>query len=262
MHILDLIWPPKLNSGFLRVWQRNFLYFRKTWTVSLFWVILEPLMYLGAIGFGLGAFVSNINGVSYVDFFFPGLLCSTGMMVAFFEGTYGSFTKLTHQRTYATIMLTRIGPEEISMGELLWAGTKGYISVCGVALVAGFLGLVETWRIVPALGILLLLCWLFASLAMIMTSYARNYDSFIYSTSGLIVPMSLLSGTYFPIEQLPSGLKYIAYLFPLTHGVQAVRGVLREGFTMAVGIHCLILLIAAILAMNFAIYRIRGKLLK
>ena len=123
MKFVDMIRTPKMNSGFLRVWSRNFLYFRKTWTVSLFWVLLEPLMYLGAIGFGLGTFVANIGGHSYIDFFFPGLLCSTGMMVAFFEGTYGGFTKLTHQRIYATIMLTRIGPEEIALGELLWAGT-------------------------------------------------------------------------------------------------------------------------------------------
>lgn len=262
MKFIDMVRTPKMNSGFLRVWSRNFLYFRKTWTVSLFWVLLEPLMYLGAIGFGLGTFVSNIGGHSYVDFFFPGLLCSTGMMVAFFEGTYGGFTKLTHQRTYATIMLTRIGPEEIALGELLWAGTKGYISVCGVALVAAFFGLIDTWRIIPALAILLLLCWLFASLAMIMTSYARNYDSFIYSTSGFIVPMSLFSGTYFPIDQLPTFLKYAAYLFPLTHAVQAVRGVLQDGFTTAVGIHVLVLLVLGVLAMNIAIYRIRGKLLK
>lgn len=262
MKFVDMIRTPKMNSGFMRVWSRNFLYFRKTWTVSLFWVLLEPLMYLGAIGFGLGTFVANIGGHSYVDFFFPGLLCSTGMMVAFFEGTYGSFTKLTHQRTYATIMLTRIGPEEIALGELLWAGTKGYFSVCGVALVAAVFGLIDTWRIVPALAILLLLCWLFASLAMIVTSIARNYDSFIYSTSGFIIPMSLFSGTYFPIEQLPGGLKYAAYLFPLTHAVQAVRGILQDGFTVAVGIHTLVLLVLGVLAMNIAIYRIRGKLLK
>lgn len=262
MKVSDIIQTPKMSSGFIRVWSRNFLYFRKTWTVSLFWVLLEPLMYLGAIGFGLGAFVSNINGQSYVDFFFPGLLCSTGMMVAFFEGTYGGFTKLTHQRTYSTIMLTRISPEEIAFGELLWSATKGYLSVCGVAFVAALFGLIESWRILPALLVLMLLCWLFASLAMIMTSIARNYDSFIYSTSGFIVPMSLLSGTYFPIEQLPGGLKYVAYLFPLTHGVQAVRGILREGWSLSIGIHILVLLVAGLVMMNIAIYRIRAKLLK
>lgn len=262
MKFIDMVITPKMNSGFLRVWSRNFLYFKKTWTVSLFWILLEPLMYLGAIGFGLGAFVSNINGHAYIDFFFPGLLCSTGMMVAFFEGTYGSFTKLTHQRTYSTIMMTRIGPEEIAFGELLWSGSKGYISVLGVAIVAAFFGLVDTWRIFPALLILLALCWMFSSIAMIVTSYARNYDSFIYSTSGFIIPMSLLSGTYFPLEQLPTALKYLAYLFPLTHAVQAVRTLLQEGFTAAVGIHTVVLLTLGLLAMNIAIYRIRGKLLK
>jgi lipooligosaccharide transport system permease protein len=262
MRAADIFITPKMNSGFKRVWSRNFLYFRKTWTVSLFWVVLEPVMYLGAIGFGLGAFVSNINGQSYVDFFFPALLCSTGMMVSFFEGTYGGFTKLTHQRTYSTIMLTRIGPEEIAFGELLWSGTKGYFSVCGVAFVAAFFGLIDTWRIIPALAILLILCWLFASIAMIMTTLARNYDSFIYSTSGFIVPMSLLSGTYFPLEQLPAGLKYVAYLFPLTHAVQAVRGVLHEGWSLKIGIHILVLLVAGLITMNIAIYRIRAKLLK
>jgi lipooligosaccharide transport system permease protein len=262
MKFIDIIRTPRLSSGFSKVWSRNFLYFRKTWTVSLFWVVLEPLMYLGAIGFGLGAFVSNINGHSYVDFFFPGLLCSTGMMVSFFEGTYGGFTKLTHQRTYATIMMTRIGPEEIAFGELLWSATKGYISVCGVAFVAMFFGLIDNWRIFPALLVLLILCWLFASLAMIMTSYAKNYDSFIYSTSGFIVPMSLLSGTYFPIEQLPVGLKYVAYLFPLTHAVQAVRGLLDPKWTITTGVHILVLLFAGLIAMNIAIHRIRNKLLQ
>jgi len=262
MRAVDILRTPKMNNGFKAVWARNFLYFRKTWTVSLFWILLEPLMYLGAIGFGLGAFVSNIGGHPYIDFFFPGLLCSTGMMVAFFEGTYGGFTKLTHQKTYATIMLTRIGPEEIALGELLWSATKGFLSVGGVALVASFFGLIDTWRILPALGVLLIMCWLFASLAMITTSYARNYDSFIYATSGFIIPMSLLAGTYFPIEQLPGGLKYLAYLFPLTHAVQAVRGLLQEGFTTAVSVHVLVLLVLGLISMNIAIARIRTKLLK
>lgn len=262
MKISEILRPPKVTSSFTRVWARNFLYFRKTWTVSLFWILLEPLMYLGAIGFGLGAFVSNMEGHSYIDFFFPGLLCSTGMMVTFFEGTYGSFTKLTHQRTYATIMLTRVGPEEIAYGELAWAATKGYISVIGVAIVASFFGLVESWRIFPALLVLMLLCWLFASLAMIMTSIARNYDSFIYSTSGLIVPMSLLSGTYFPIDQLPNSVKWISYLFPLTHAVQAVRGILQNGWNPTVSLHVLVLLMLCLICMNIAVYRIRNKLLR
>ncbi|MGE0631704.1 MAG: ABC transporter permease, partial [Pseudobdellovibrionaceae bacterium] len=85
--IAFLIRLPQSGPGVREVWHRNFLYFRYSWKVSVFWIILEPLFYLGAIGYGLGAFVSNIQGISYVDWFFPGLLCSTAMMVSFFEGT-------------------------------------------------------------------------------------------------------------------------------------------------------------------------------
>lgn len=253
---------PTVNSGAFKVWSRNFMYFKKTWLVSLFWIVLEPVIYLGAIGFGLGAFVNNMGGMSYIEFFFPALLSTTAMMVAFFEGTYGNYTKLTHQKTYATIMLTRVGPEEIVAGELLWATSKGFFGVIGVTIVALFFGLIDSYRIFLALPILFLMSALFSCIGMILTSYARNYDSFIYSTSGLIVPMSLLSGTYFPLDQLPAALRYVAYLFPLTHAVAAVREVLHQGPTLWVLIHVLILLVATWICMNIAFFRIRKKLLK
>ena len=253
---------PTIHSGAFKVWSRNYLYFKKTLMVSIFWVIIEPMIYLGAIGFGLGAFVNNMGGMSYVEFFFPALLCTTAMMVAFFESTYGAYTKLTHQRTYSTIMLTRIGPTEIVVGELLWAASKGFFGVLGVTTVSAFFGLIDSYRIILILPVLFLVSWLFSCIGMFMTSIAKNYDSFIYSTSGLIVPMSLLSGTYFPLDQLPTGLQYLAYLFPLTHGVAAVRGILHHGFSWMIGLHVALLLIACIVMMNISVRRINEKLLK
>jgi lipooligosaccharide transport system permease protein len=260
--LTDYFGFPQVHSGAFKVWSRNYLYFKKTWMVSAFWIVLEPLIYLGAMGFGLGAFVNNMDGMSYIEFFFPALLCTTAMMVAFFEGTYGNYTKLTHQKTYSTIMLTRIGPDEIVVGELLWAACKGFFGVLGVAFVSSFFGLIDSYRILLALPVLFLLSWLFSCFGMFMTSVARNYDSFIYSTSGLIVPMSLLSGTYFPLEQLPTGLRYVAYLFPLTHAVAAVRTILYQGLTWMVLVHVLILLLLGLVMMNISIRRIRKKLLR
>jgi lipooligosaccharide transport system permease protein len=262
MKLKDYFSIPKFNDGAVKVWQRNFLYFKKTWLVSIFWIVLEPVIYLGAIGFGLGSFVSNIGGLSYIEFFFPALLCTTAMLVAFFEGTYGNYTKLTHQKTYATIMLTRVGPEEIVAGELLWASSKGFFGVMGVTVVAIFFGLIDSYKILLALPVLFLISAMFSCVGMIFTSIARNYDSFIYSTSGLIVPMSLLSGTYFPLEQLPTGLRYVAYLFPLTHGVAAVRGILHNGNVWWIVAHIFVLLIATWVCMNISFRRIRRKLLK
>ncbi|MFP5518317.1 MAG: ABC transporter permease [Bdellovibrionia bacterium] len=250
------------NSGLVKVWQRNWLFFKKTWLVSLFWVVIEPVFYLGAIGFGLGAFVSNIQGMSYIEFFFPALLCSTAMMVSFFEGTYGSYTKLTHIKTYSTIMLTPIGPNEIIFGEILWSASKGFFGVLGVSLVAGFFGLLQDANLLIALPVLFLIALSFASFAMLMTSVARNYDSFIYSTSGIIVPMSLLSGTYFPLEQLPTALKYVAYVFPLTHGVSAVRNIIAGNFSWVIGVNIFVLLVFILVFSSIASRRIRLKLIR
>lgn len=253
---------PKMSDGVKNVWLRNYLYFKKTWLVSLFWIVLEPVVYLGAIGFGLGSFVSNIGSMSYVEFFFPGLLCSTAMMVAFFECTYGSYTKLTHQKVYQTIMLTRIGPEEVIVGEILWGASKAFIGVLGVCVVSMFFGLLDSWRLIFIFPILFILSFLFACVGMIFTSFAKSYDSFIYSTSGLIVPMSLLSGTYFPVEQLPTSVKYLSYIFPLTHAVTSVRSGLYEGLSAGVIGHVAFLLALTIFLFKFALKRVRAKLLK
>lgn len=262
MTLKELWHWPDIHEGYIRVWQRNFLHFKKTFSVSVFWTVLEPLMYLAGIGYGLGSYVNSINGVSYLDFFFPGLLCSTAMMVSFFEGTYGNYTRLSQQKIYSSIMLTQIGPAEIVFGELLWAASKGFFGICGVTLVASFFGLVDSYRIVFALLILFLLAWLFSCLAMIFTSMAKNYDSFIYATSGFILPMSLISGIYFPVEQLPSFLKIISYILPLTHGVAAVREVLTQGFTYTLLLHVCILILISYLLTNISLYKIRKKLLR
>lgn len=213
-----------------QVWRRNYLQFKRSWLVSLFWIVIEPLFVLGAMGFGLGSFVSTINGVSYADFFYPGLICMSSMFVSFFVSTYDNFSKLTYQKVFATQILSPIEPQEILVGEVLWAATKGTFSAFGVSVVAASIGLVDTWRIFPALGIVFLSSLVFSAFGMLVTTLVRNYDQIIYPSSGIIIPLSLFSGTYFPIEQLPYGLKYIAYISPLTHSTRAVRSLILTGF--------------------------------
>jgi lipooligosaccharide transport system permease protein len=228
--------------------------------VSLFWIVLEPLFYLFAIGYGLGSFVSTIQGHSYIEYFLPALLCTTAMFVSFFEATYGNFTKLTHQKTYNTILLAPISASEIVLGELLWCASKGFLGVLGVTAVACFTGLIKTWLIGPALIVLFLLCFVFSCLGMLITSVARNYDSFIYATSGLIIPMSLMSGTYFPLQQLPPWMAKIAYVLPLTHGVAAVRSLLLEEPNVMIAVHASYLVLFAIVAMNWSAARIERRM--
>lgn len=183
------------------------------------------------------------------------------MMVPFFEGTYANFTKLTHQKIYTSILLTPIEPDEIIYGELLWCATKGFFSACGVLLISIFFGLVHTWMVIPALLILFLTSWLFSCLAMVVTSLARNYDSFVYATSGFIIPMSLVAGTYFPVSHMPKVLQFLAYVLPLTHAVSLVRALINESFENIHYFNLAYLVFFTWIAMNLATKRIRKKLI-
>ncbi len=226
----------------IHVWFRNFLFFKKTFFVSIFWTVIEPLMYLGALGYGFGRYVPPIEGLSFLDFYFPGLLCSTAMMVSYFESTYPNYTKLTYQKTFSTIMLTPLTYKDILLGEILWGATKGIIGVFGVLLISSFFGLFS-WSYLLILPILFLLCLVFSAFGMIMISLAKNYDTFIFSTSGLIIPLSLISGTYFSLKDIPEFFRWLAYLFPLSHATQTVRGILYRGFDGMYLVHILVLVI-------------------
>ncbi len=252
---------PSSTSLIIQVWRRNFLQFKKSWLINVFWIVLEPLFYLVALGYGVGAYVDQVRGVSYADFFFPALLCVTSMFVSFFVSTYDTFSKLSYQKIYKTMILTPITPREIVLGEILWGASKGLFSAFGVTLVASLFGHVDTWLIFPALGIVFITAIIFSALGLLVTSWVRNFEMIIYATSGFIVPMSLFSGTYFPIEELPLGLEFLCYLFPLTHAVACVRELLLlKTVSAAFAVHLGILVILALVLTRYAIKRIDAKL--
>ncbi|MFN7728663.1 MAG: ABC transporter permease [Bdellovibrio sp.] len=230
------------------VWSRNFLQFRKTWLVSVFWIVLEPLFVLAALGYGLGSYVPQVNGVSYLEFFLPALLCNTTMLVAFFECTYANFTKLSHTKLYQTALLTPMMPNHLLGGEVLWGASKAMFSAIGVLAIASMMGAVGSVKIILALPVIFLSSCFFAMLGMLFTSIVKNYDQIIYPSSGLIVPLSLFSGTYFPLDALPQAMQVLSYLSPLTHVVAATRAIEQGQFSamLVVNVAFLILLFAVL----------------
>lgn len=250
-----------MKRGYQKVWSRNFYYFRKTWLVTAFWTVLEPLMYLGAFGYGVGSFINNVEGMAYVDFFFPGLLCTTALLVAYFESTYTNYTKLTHQKLYSSWLLTPLDAKEIILGEILWGATKGFIGSLGVLLVSTAFGLVKTWMFLPALLVVFILAFIFACVGMIFTSFAKNYDSFIFSSSGILIPMTLISGTYFPIDSLYIVLKIVAYIFPLAHAVDIVRGLMTGQIKVIYIFQLVYMLLLAFGLLKIAVSRLEKKLI-
>jgi len=216
---------PRLTRRVWKVWQRNFDVFLKTITSNFLPSLLEPILYLLALGLGLGVFIQSIEGVPYINFIAPALVAISVMNGSFFECTFGSFVRMYFQKTFDAIIATPVSVEEVIAGELVWGATRATINSTMVLVVIAAFGLISSplFLLVPLLSFLGGL--MFASIAMCFTAIAPNIDFFNYPSFLLVTPMFLLSGTFFPLSQLPLPVQTVAQVFlPLTHVVNIVRG--------------------------------------
>src|SRR5213594_4002652 len=164
----------------LRVWRRN-LESWKRYAPSFFVAALgEPIFYLLAIGYGLGRFVAQIDGLPYAAFLAPGMIAFTAMNTATFETTFGSFTRMTQQNTYIAILATPCSVADIVAGDILWAATKSVIGVCFVLTVIALFGLLSSLWALALVPFGFLIGLLFASLGLVVTARAPSYDFFNY----------------------------------------------------------------------------------
>jgi len=225
---------PQLTYRVWKVWRRNFDVFMKTFKVSFFPPLLEPIFYLAALGFGLGTLIQPsakaLGGLSYFQFIVPALISITIMYSSFFECTYGSFVRMYYQRTFDAIIATPISVEEVIGGEILWGATRALIgSSIVLAVVAAFGLVIKPSLITSSYFILVLplafLCGLmFSSIALCFTAAAPNIDFFNYPQYLFITPMFLLSSTFFPLTVLPKALQIFSEsVLPLTHTVNLTR---------------------------------------
>ena len=218
--------PPRLSRRFVSVWRRNFNVWRKLLGPSIVGNFGEPLLYLLALGYGFGRMVGEVGGLPYMVFLASGIVCSSAMTAASFESMYSAFTRMHMQQTWAAMLHAPLEVEDVLLGEVLWAGTKALINSAAILLVAIALGLVADWRAVWVLPIVLLTGVCFACMAMVVTALARSYDVFTYYFTLVLTPMLLLSGVFFPLDQLPPAVVVGAQLLPLAHAIQLIRPLL------------------------------------
>lgn len=216
---------PRLTRKVWKVWQRNFDVFLKTIKTNFLPSLLEPILYLLALGLGLGGFIQSIDGVPYINFIAPALVAVSIMYSSFFECTYASFVRMYFQKTFDAIIATPVSVEEVIAGELVWGATRATINSTVVLVVIAAFGLISSplFLLMPLLAFLGGL--MFASIAMCFTALAPNIDFFNYPAFLFVTPMFLLSGTFFPLSQLPPVVQTAAQIFlPLTHVVSIARG--------------------------------------
>lgn len=259
-HLFSL---PGIGPRTLTVWDRNrIVWAQGAWVSTIFGELMEPILYIFAFGYGLGSMVPSVGGVPYISFIVPGALAMSVMYSASFECTYGSFTRMSRQKTYEAIMLTPVALEEVVAGDIFWGATKGLVGGFFVVLVVSVAGLAQHFSIVLAVPFALVVGLTFASMAQLMTSLAKNYDFFTYYYTVVLTPFWLLSGAFFPLEQLGPFWHGVGKFLPLYHAVSAFRMLAGGEAGLPVVNHMLWLLLYAYVAFALSINLIRGRIIK
>jgi lipooligosaccharide transport system permease protein len=205
------------------IWYRDWEVFRKYAVTNILPYFAEPLLFILALGYGLGLFVGQIGGVSYAQFLAPGILASSAMFAASYECTYSTYVRMIFQKTFEAVLCTPVSIEDIVLGETAWGATKSLISGVCIFIVIWALGLVRLESAIIIIPVVVLVGFMFASLSIFFTSIVPSMDAFNYYFTLLLSPMFMLSGVFFPIDQLPAIVRDLAWLLPLTHAVNVIR---------------------------------------
>ncbi len=206
------------------------LSYRRNWRGSLLTSFLSPVLFLAAMGLGLGSLVDaevgsgrDLGGLDYLDFLAPGLLAGNAMMLAVNESTYPVLGGFKWYRTYDAMAATPLRSRDILLGHFGYMAFRvGLASVVFLAVMAAF-GAVSS-----PLAVLTPLCAALCGMAFAtpVTAYVAtrtNADNFSTFTRFVIMPMFLFSGIFYPVSQLPVVLEQIAWLTPVWHGVRLCR---------------------------------------
>jgi len=216
-----------VQSG--RVWQRNWLVYRRLWHRSLAFGFLQPVLFLTAMGLGIGALLdpndlSAFGGFEYIDWLGPGLLAAMAMQTATFESTYPIMNKIMWGRNYEAMLSTPLEIRSIVGGELAWSAFRIGTLAAVFLVVLTLFGIPRSPLAVLAIPFTILIGVAFSACLIAFTATQKNDVGFSAIFRFVINPLFLFSGTFFPLTQLPDEIEWIPWLTPLYHGVELVRG--------------------------------------
>jgi len=249
-----------VRAGALAVWRRNILVWRKLLVPAILMNFGEPLFYLLGLGFGLGRFVGDMAGMPYIAFLSSGIIASSAMATATFEGMYSVFTRMVPQKTYEAILATPLGIDDILAGEMLWCATKSLFSGLAILAVASLLGVVVGWQALWVIPVVFLIGLCFAGPALVMSSLAYNYDFFNYYFVLIITPMYILCGVFYPVDSLPAAAQGFVQFLPLTHAVVLTRALVAGAELTRPWLHLAVLAIYAVVGYTIAVVLVRKRL--
>ncbi len=209
----------------LRFWLTNY---RRTWRGSIFSDVLNPVLYLGALGLGLGTLVDHhgtarLGGVSYLVFIAPGLLAAGQMQAAIAESTYPVLGSVKWLKTYFAAIATPLRPSDLFHGHLLFTTLRLIMNSAVFMIVMAGFGAVRSPWVLAALPAAVLTGLAFAAPMEAFAITCQKDTQFAMIFRFGVIPLFLFSGTFFPVTQLPAFVRPLAYITPLWHGVTLCR---------------------------------------
>jgi lipooligosaccharide transport system permease protein len=210
-----------------RVFEHRWLTYRRTFRASIFSSFISPVMFLTAMGLGLGGYVSNgasLGGVPYLVFLAPGLLAATAMQSGSFEATFPIMSGLVWNKIFHAMYATPITPRDIALGNLAWMVARLTLISSIFTFVIVVFGAAQSPLILLAIPAAVLTGMAFGAPIAAFSATQKNPNKFSALFRFGITPLFLFSGTFFPISSLPSALQALAWLTPLYHGVALTRG--------------------------------------
>ncbi|MEJ7687045.1 MAG: ABC transporter permease [Variovorax sp.] len=258
------VWrPPELSMRWWPVFLRNLLVWRKLAIPSLIGNIAEPLIWLVAFGYGMGALVGRVevNGTSvpYILFLASGSICMSAMNAASFEALYSAFSRMHVQKTWDGIMNAPVGLDDVVLAEMLWAGFKAIFTTTAIMFVMLGLGISHSPKLFVAWLVLIGAGITFSCIALIFNALAKGYDFFTYYFTLFMTPMMFLSGVFFPLDQLPRPVRLLADWLPLSNAVALVRPLFMDQWPAAWWRHALVLAVYAVAAFWIALALTRKR---
>ncbi len=248
---------PRFTRRSTAVWLHEFLSWRRFYKSSVLLNFGEPVLNLIALGWGLGAYISQMGEVSFLQFIGPGLLAVTAMNSVTFDICYEGFDRLHRTGLYTAMTSTSMEVEEVVGGQMLWSMTRSVLYGSIFLFVLLLFGLIESAWSFGIIVTLMLNGALFSLAGLIVVSVAKNYEHLFYYFSLIITPMFMFSGVFFPVERLPVFLQWFIQALPLYHFVEMNRALVSGQVDASILGH-----VAIVLAMIMVLALFPARLLR
>ena len=236
-----------------------------TWLVLLSG-FFEPVLFLLAMGVGMGSIVGTVQGpggedISYAAYIAPALLAVSAMNGAIYDSTWNVFFKMNFAKLYQGMLYTSLGPLDVAMGEIFLALLRGLLYATGFTAVMGVMGLITTWWAILVVPASVLIAFGFASFGMGITSFMKTFQQMDW-INFILLPMFLFSATFYPLSVYPQVIQWFIQAMPLWHGVELLRQISVGSFSPATAIHVGYYLVMIALGIMLTTGRLRQLFLK